>query len=215
MSQTQTIKSKPDVNLISFKFGLAWVVFTTLHFIAVVSSIWGASALVKLGVAVFYGIFFYVGYWLLKDHIKWWQQKQFFGHPKLQLSSITHVNNSVDFLIEGFKSVATEKPWSAQLVLKHLSADGLNDNPTWTNDWKSPAVPLTWLPDARGTATNVIASAKNLPIEPQPVYESDRRRRWYLQVNSTTSTTSNTNQWLFLLDKNLVDPLGLRIEPNN
>ncbi len=165
-----------------------------------------STALIVL--SLFYSVFFFIGFWMLRAHVIWWSQIAKHGSFKLLALSPLVPGQVVNFRFSGFKQFSKNEPLTVSLVAENSGRDSDGDT-TWREVWRSTPMTLSYLPDPTGLNKALNAISQPLTLAPYAGATAQNELRWSVQVQQASHHQTNKSRgFKFNLAPDTVAALG-------
>jgi hypothetical protein len=161
-------------------FAVIWTLFTTVHAGFMLYAFRTQWALLPI-LLLFYSVFFAVGVAMAVGHVRWWRQRLRFGAPVLMLSPQLHPLQADTLLLSGFKPAAQAAAFHA-LWVHEIGTLGHKGAVHWTEQARSKAAPLQWIPNAGAVRDDALLQAHSTLVAPPMQRQAGHRSRWSLLV---------------------------------
>jgi hypothetical protein len=203
------IQSEPIEKIGPLIFAVIWILFTTVHCFFMMRGFSGAWPLLVV-LSLFYSVFFFVGFWLIRLHVQSWLLRLKFGRPALLMNGPLALGQTVQFELSGFKTSVTNDALALSLVVEKGSKDSDGDT-SWSPAWRSTSLGLHIQPDPTGTSGSRHARSSPLVLQANDAFnaETNAQLRWSVQMHELPINENNLKRgWRFPLAPSAVVKMG-------
>jgi hypothetical protein len=142
-----------------------------------------STALILL--SLFYSVFLFIGFWMIRGYVMWWSQIAKYGSFKLLAPSPLAPGQAVNFQFSGFKQSSQNESLTVSLVAEGCGRDSDGDT-TWSEAWRSAPMNLNYQPDPTGLNKTLSAISQPLTLAPYAGANAQNKLRWSVQVQQAS-----------------------------